>query len=162
MLVCAVQQWELIIIIYEYPLCLEPPSAFLSHLPRSSHSTRLGSRATQHFPPAICFTRDSAHSSWSKSEREKQIPYINTYIWNLERWYWWNCLQGSNRDRHREQTMDMVVGRFKREGTYVYLWLIQVAVWQKSTQYCKAIILQLNINNFFKMCVFNQIPNKSI
>ena len=23
----------------------------------------------------------------SKSEREKQISYINTYIWNLERWY---------------------------------------------------------------------------
>ena len=23
-----------------------------------------------------------------KSEREKQISYINTYIWNLEEWYW--------------------------------------------------------------------------
>ena len=34
-------------------------------------------------------------------------------------------------------------GRFKREGTYVYLWWIHVVVWQKSTQYCKAIILQL-------------------
>ena len=22
-----------------------------------------------------------------KSEREKPIPYINTHIWNLERWY---------------------------------------------------------------------------
>ena len=22
-----------------------------------------------------------------KSEREKQISYINAYIWNLERWY---------------------------------------------------------------------------
>ena len=22
-----------------------------------------------------------------KSEREKQISYINTHIWNLERWY---------------------------------------------------------------------------
>ena len=33
-----------------------------------------------------------------------------------------------------------VGGMFKREGTYVYLWLIHV-VWQKSTKYCKAIIL---------------------
>ena len=33
---------------------------------------------------------------------------------------------------------------------YVYLWLIPVDVWQKPTQYCKAIILQLNINTFFK------------
>ena len=36
--------------------------------------------------------------------------------------------------------------RFKREGTYAYLWRIQVIVWQEPTQYCKAIILQLKIN----------------
>ena len=39
-----------------------------------------------------------------------------------------------------------VGGRFKREGTYVYLWLIDVDIWQKPTEYCKAIILQLKIN----------------
>ena len=33
--------------------------------------------------------------------------------------------------------------RFEREGTYVYLWLIHVDVWQKPTKFCKAIILQL-------------------
>ena len=33
--------------------------------------------------------------------------------------------------------------RSNREGTYVYLWLIHVGVWQKTTQFCKAIILQL-------------------
>ena len=37
-------------------------------------------------------------------------------------------------------------GKFKREETYVRLWLIHVDVWQKPTQYCKAIILQLKIN----------------
>ena len=37
-------------------------------------------------------------------------------------------------------------GRFKREETYVYLWLIYVDVWQKPTQYCKIIIIQLKIN----------------
>ena len=31
-----------------------------------------------------------------------------------------------------------VGGRFKREGTYVDLWLIHIDVWQKQTQYCKA------------------------
>ena len=36
-----------------------------------------------------------------------------------------------------------VGGSFKREGTYVYLWLIHVDVWQKPTQFCEAIILQL-------------------
>ena len=36
-----------------------------------------------------------------------------------------------------------VGGRFKREGTYIYLWLIPIDIWQKPTQYCKAIIFQL-------------------
>ena len=39
-----------------------------------------------------------------------------------------------------------VGGRFKREGVYLYLWLTHVAIWQKPTQYRKAIILQLKIN----------------
>ena len=34
-------------------------------------------------------------------------------------------------------------GRFKREGIYVYLWLIHVEVWQKTTKFCRAVILQL-------------------
>ena len=34
-------------------------------------------------------------------------------------------------------------GRFSGEGIYVYLWLIHVDVWQKTTKFCKAIILQL-------------------
>ena len=30
----------------------------------------------------------------------------------------------------------------------IYLWLIDVDVWQTPTQYCKAIILQFKINAF--------------
>ena len=41
-------------------------------------------------------------------------------------------------------------GRFKREETYVYLWLIHGDVWQKPIQYYKVIILQLKINKFLK------------
>ena len=40
--------------------------------------------------------------------------------------------------------------RLQREGTCVYLQLIHADVWQKPTQYCKATILQLKINNFLK------------
>ena len=36
-----------------------------------------------------------------------------------------------------------VGGRFRREGTHVYLWLIHVEIWQKTTKFCKAMILQL-------------------
>ena len=33
-----------------------------------------------------------------------------------------------------------------RGKRHVYLWLIHIAIWQKPTQYCEAIILQLKIN----------------
>ena len=42
------------------------------------------------------------HAEWSKSEREKQILYINTYMWNLEKWYRWTGLQGRNWDTDAE------------------------------------------------------------
>ena len=38
------------------------------------------------------------HTEGSKSEKEKQISYISTYIWNLEKWYRWSYLQSRNRD----------------------------------------------------------------
>ena len=44
--------------------------------------------------PRACYTE------W----RGKQIPSINAYIWNLEKWSWWTYLQGRNRRRHRKQT----------------------------------------------------------
>ena len=41
-------------------------------------------------------------------------------------------------------------GRLRTEGAHVYLCLIHDDVWQKPTQYCKATILQLKINNLKK------------
>ena len=35
---------------------------------------------------------------------------------------------------------------FQEPGTCVQLWLIHVTVWQKPSQYCETIILQLKIN----------------
>ena len=31
----------------------------------------------------------ASYTEWSKSERKKQVSYINAYIWNLENWYSW-------------------------------------------------------------------------
>ena len=45
-----------------------------------------------------------------------------------------------------QQGKGRVGERLKREGTYVYLWLIYLVVQKKPTQHCKAIILQLKIN----------------
>ena len=43
----------------------------------------------------------------------------------------------------------VAVGRFQREGTYVYLRLNHTDVWQKPSQYCQAIILQLKTKQKF-------------
>ena len=45
-----------------------------------SHKTkRIWVICTEVDGPRIC------HTKWSKSEREKQIPYANTYTWNLKK-----------------------------------------------------------------------------
>ena len=52
------------------------------------------------------------HTEWSKSEREKQISYINAYMWNLEKWYRWTGLQGNNKDTDIEtKCMDTKGGK---------------------------------------------------
>ena len=65
------------------------------------------------------------------------------------------CLRQIYRDRKVDQYLEgwdgrAVGGMFEWEGTWVNLWLIHVGVWKKSTQYCKAIILQLKINKLNK------------
>ena len=36
--------------------------------------------------------------NFKNSKKEKQISYINAYMWNLEKWYRRTGLQGRNRD----------------------------------------------------------------
>ena len=56
-------------------------------------------------------SRDS-HTDWSKSEREKQISYINAYMWNLEKCYRWTGLQCRNWDTDVEnKRMDTKGGK---------------------------------------------------
>ena len=58
---------------------------------------------------------------------------------HLEAW-WWSGGRGM-----------CVAGRLIRERTFVYLWLVHIAVEQKSTQYCKKIILQLKMKKKLKV-----------
>ena len=48
------------------------------------------------------------------SQKEKQPLYIKTYMWNLEKWYWWTYLQGRDRDTYIEN--GHVDPRLGREG----------------------------------------------
>ena len=72
------------------------------------------------------------YTEWSKSEKEKQILYSNTYIWNPERWYWWTYLQSSSGDIDiKNGLMDMTGGRKERvEG-------IEWVTWKHTLQYVK-------------------------
>ena len=56
------------------------------------------------------------YAEWSKSER--QISYINAYIWDLETWYWCNYPQGSNWDADTENRLLDTVG----EGDSGIIW----------------------------------------
>ena len=47
----------------------------------------------------------------------------------------------------------------KGGGTYVYLWLIHVDVWQQMPKFCKAVLLQLK-NNHIKNVKKNFKPKK--
>ena len=66
--------------------------------------------------------------------------------------------------------MEWEVGRrFRREGTCIHLWPIHVHIWQKPTQYCKAIILRLKIkkknikhDSLIKISFFRDFPGSSV
>ena len=52
---------------------------------------------------------ETYYTEWSKSERETPVLYINTYIWNSERWLWWSYMQGSKRDTDvKDRLLDSV------------------------------------------------------
>ena len=46
------------------------------------------------------------HTKWSKSERERQIPYDIAYIWNLKKWYKRTYLQNRNRPTDIENKLN--------------------------------------------------------
>ena len=79
----------------------------------------------------ICRDMDGSrdcNTEWSKSEREKQISYINAYMWNLEKWYRWTGLQGRNRETEvANKRMDNKGG--KRRVAVVLVWWIGIDIY---------------------------------
>ena len=82
-----------------------------------------------------------------KNERKRvtwklTIPYVK-YIANG------NLLYDSKNSKRNSVTIQWggmgreMGGSFKREGTYVYLWLIHVDPWHQTIKFCKAIIFQI-------------------
>ena len=52
--------------------------------------------AAHQAPPSMGFSRQEYWSVGAIAFSE--ISYVNTQIWNLERWYWWMYLQGNSGD----------------------------------------------------------------
>ena len=65
------------------------------------------------------------YTEWSKSEIERQILYINAYIWNLERRCQQSYLQGSKGDTDVKNRLLDSVG--ESEGGMI---------WENSTETC--------------------------
>ena len=80
--------------------------------------------------------------------RESSSKYIHYHVWNRQLSGELLCNTGSS--PWRGGMGWEMGGRFKREGTCVPQWLIHVDIWQKPTQNCKAMIVQLKINLYFK------------
>ena len=82
---------------------------------------------TQYYSPikkkewnyAICSNMDvhrGYHIKWGKSDREKQIKYDITYMWNLKEWYEWTYLQNGNRLTDLENKLMVTKGERGGEG----------------------------------------------
>ena len=87
------------------------------------------------------------HTKCSKSDRERQISYDLTYMWNLKRWYKQTYLQ--NRNRLTDTENKLIVTKEKRgagrDKLGVWDWQIQTVIHKVDKQgYC---IAQGNIFN---------------
>ena len=54
------------------------------------------------------------YTELNKTERRRQISYINVCMWNLVKWYRWTYLQGRNRDTNVENRHVAMIGEEKR------------------------------------------------
>ena len=83
----------------------------------------------------ICRDADGhrdCHIEWSGSEREKQVSYINAYLWNLEKWCRWTGLQARNRDTDAEnKCMDTKRGQQGGGGGDGINWEIGIDIYTR-------------------------------
>ena len=72
---------------------------------------------------AICMDRPrDGHTEWSKPDRERQISYDITYMWNVKKkWYKWNYIRNRNRPTDLENKLTVTKG--KRVGrNKLWVW----------------------------------------
>ena len=85
---------------------------FTTELPGESHNGILFSHKKE-WINAICNNIDEprdCHTEWNKSDRERQILYDVTYMWNLKQWYKWSYLQNRNRATNVKSKLIVIGG----------------------------------------------------
>ena len=87
---------------------------------------------------AICRDMDrptDCHTQWSQSEREDQISCINTYMWNVKKWYRWTYLQSRKRGTDVENKgsdtkgVKVAVGWIRKSGRIDIHFYVQNRCW---------------------------------
>ena len=72
---------------------------------------------------AICDNMDGPwayYARWDKSDRERQISYDITYMWNLKKWYKWTYLQKRSRLTDIENKLMVTKGEGGRDKLGVW------------------------------------------
>ena len=117
-----------------------------------SHIYRIQINGTEEFIYRATVEKQTQKIDLRTWEREERVRCMERVTWKLTLLYVKQIANGnllcdsgkSNRGTSPTQRGRMgreMGGSFKGEGLYIYLWLIHVEVWQKTTKLYKAIIL---------------------
>ena len=82
---------------------------------------------------AICSNMDGPrdyHTKWSKSDRERQMSYDITYMWNLKKWYQWTYLQSRNRVTDVENKLTVTKGERGGDKLGEWDWHIYTTIYK--------------------------------
>ena len=74
------------------------------------------------------------HTKWSKPDRERQISYDITYMWNLKKWYKWTYLQSRNRLTDVENKLTVTKQGGSRDKLGDWDWHIHTTLYKTDNQ----------------------------
>ena len=64
------------------------------------------------------------------SQKEKKTLYSKTYMWNLEKWHGWTCLQGRNREADPRTDMRARGGGARWDELGAWDWRLSIVTWK--------------------------------
>ena len=130
---------------------------WLTALKAASASQLAGRRNSNHLSNTTSWSKNQSFRTslpvqWSRTDLESysKFPLATYFTYGIVNFYvsLFCCMtqgtqSGTGCDRLKGGMGREMGGRSRREGTWVYLWLILIDVWQKTTKFCKAITPQL-------------------